>query len=115
MRRFWSGGWREAESNPERIDMVACLDRGRRVRSLGHLPLRVLTASGFALPSSGFGDAGLQLQAIWQELQSRLASLSNQSRHIILAGSGHFVQRDQPEAVAEAIRELVDGLRQQQR
>ncbi|MDH3404361.1 MAG: alpha/beta hydrolase [Acidobacteriota bacterium] len=43
----------------------------------------------------------------WLGLQSDLASLSPRSRSRIVESSGHFIQRDRPAEVADAIREIL--------
>ncbi|MGZ5846084.1 MAG: alpha/beta fold hydrolase, partial [Ramlibacter sp.] len=111
MRAFWSGGWRAPASNPEGIDLPACRDAAHAVKSLGDLPLRVLTASGFTLPSAAFGRAAARLQTIWDNLQAQLAALSADSHRQVLAGTGHFVQNERPEAIVQAIREVVASAR----
>lgn len=112
MRAFWSGRWRDPDNNPEGIDLPSCQRAARAITSLGSLPIRVLTASGFTLPDAPFGAAGPALQAAWNGLHARLASLSSNSLHHALPDSGHFVQTDQPDVVIESVRELVTGFRE---
>jgi pimeloyl-ACP methyl ester carboxylesterase len=111
MRRFWSGGWREAAGNEEGIDMVACLEAGRRVRSLGSLPVRILTASTWTWPPRLPPAVGQRLQQAWDSLQSSFEALSANTRREQLAQCGHFVQQDRPQAVVEMVRELVQQVR----
>jgi pimeloyl-ACP methyl ester carboxylesterase len=42
----------------------------------------------------------------WTELQKDLASRSSHGQFQLAATSGHFIQRDQPELVIQAIREV---------
>lgn len=111
MRRFWSGGWREPASNDEGIDMVACLEAGRRIRSLGSLPVRILVASTWIWPPRLPPAVGQQLQQVWETLQGSFEALSTDTRRFQLAQCGHFVQQDRPQAVAEVVRELVQQVR----
>ena len=111
MRAFWLAGWRDPANNPEAIDLQACQRAGRAIADLGALPLRVLTASGFTIPAAPFGAAGPRLQAAWTGLHARLALLSRDASREVLADSGHFVQTDRPDAVADVVRELVAGIR----
>ena len=62
-------------------------------RPLGSIPLTVITA-GRPLPG-------------WLPMQQELAALSADSRHITAGGSGHAVHLDDPELVADAIRDMV--------
>jgi pimeloyl-ACP methyl ester carboxylesterase len=50
-------------------------------------------------------------EAAWREGQRRLAALLPDARHRIAAESDHYVQIAQPVLVTEAIRALVDGVR----
>jgi pimeloyl-ACP methyl ester carboxylesterase len=45
---------------------------------------------------------------IWKELQQDLANRSTQGEFRLAGKSGHFIQRDQPELVIEAIRDMVN-------
>jgi pimeloyl-ACP methyl ester carboxylesterase len=44
-------------------------------------------------------------------LQGELAVLSTDSRHITASRAGHYIHLDEPELVAEAIRDLVSRCR----
>jgi pimeloyl-ACP methyl ester carboxylesterase len=45
----------------------------------------------------------------WLGLQEELANLSPRSRSQIVESSGHFIQRDRPQVVVDAIKELLDA------
>jgi pimeloyl-ACP methyl ester carboxylesterase len=47
----------------------------------------------------------------WDELQRELASCSTRGTRRTVAGAGHYIQIESPEAVVDAVRELVDGQR----
>jgi hypothetical protein len=49
-------------------------------------------------------------ERIWQQLQAELALLVPNARHLIVRDSGHLIQQEQPEAVIDAIRQVVDGV-----
>jgi len=66
-------------------------------RSLGSLPLTVLTAS--PRPWRGW--------PVWAQLQDELAALSSDSVHIKAERAGHDIQRDDPELVIQVIRDLL--------
>jgi pimeloyl-ACP methyl ester carboxylesterase len=85
--------------------------------SLGDVPLIVLTADQSmdtaALQAMGY-NAQIDLagiQQIWLELQNELAALSTNSEHIIVQGSSHTIQLDQPKAVLDAILKVVEMAR----
>ena len=66
------------------------------------VPVRVLTATG--------GREGLpRLERAWAEAQADLARLSPWAEQEICERCGHYVQRDDPKRVIDAIRELVEG------
>jgi pimeloyl-ACP methyl ester carboxylesterase len=67
--------------------------------SLGAAPLVVLTA--------GSNDSD-----IWRRLQRDLLTRSSNSRHLIVEGSGHYIQADAPAVVIESILEVVRRARQ---
>ena len=47
---------------------------------------------------------------IWQDLQRDLANLSSNSVYSVVESSGHFIQRDQPEVVVDAICRGLDSV-----
>lgn len=74
--------------------------RGRR--SYGAMPLVVLTA--------GDGHAGpdqARIAAVWAGLHDEVAARSRRGLRRTVAGSGHLMMRDRPDAVAAAIAEVV--------
>lgn len=81
---------------------------------LGDLPLIVLTAGiGYVSDPDSFTDDQLletlqEADRIWLELQEELAGLSTNSTHIILEDSGHIIQKDRPDAIIDAIREMLE-------
>ena len=48
---------------------------------------------------------------VWSALQADLLGLSDNSRHIIAANSGHGIQFDEPEVVLSAMRDILDNAR----
>ena len=68
------------------------------------IPLFVLTA--------GIVDVSKRFAEIHRDNQKRLAKLSPNSRHVISADSGHFIQYDDPEAVIEAVWQVVETLQE---
>jgi pimeloyl-ACP methyl ester carboxylesterase len=68
------------------------------IRSLGDMPLIVLTASG---PSPER-----------RHHQDQVAALSSRGQHLIAARSGHWVQLDQPELVVQVVRQCLTAGRE---
>ena len=75
----------------------------------GERPLVVLTA-GRALepaPPSLSEETVTRAREVWSRLQTELAQLSDDSRHRVVEDAGHYIQFDSPDAVVEAVREVL--------
>ena len=82
----------------------------RAVRNLGNIPLIVLTAGKRFDPPSDEEEARKLETYVYTRInrdQPRLAALSMRGRQIILANSGHGIPFEAPEAVVNAVREVV--------
>ena len=89
--------------------------------SLGDLPLIVLSAGAIydAVPESiitsmGGPDVLAQVIQVHDELQQELVGLSTQGKLVIAQKSGHEIHWSQPDLVIDAIREIVEKVRDQQ-
>jgi pimeloyl-ACP methyl ester carboxylesterase len=71
----------------------------RDLRGLGNLPLAVVSRDT------------KKSDAAWERMQTDLAGLSSNSRHVIAEESGHAVMWDRPDVVIAAIREVVEKTR----
>ena len=69
------------------------------------VPLVVLTAG-----KSSFIESQ-EMREQWLTFQRDLAAMSSRATHIIVKGGGHFVQKDKPDTVIEAIRHVVEQVR----
>lgn len=101
-----------AYPNLERIDTEAssCEMREAAITSpLQPMPLIVLTHGQPWDWGPDFDAAALE--ALWPPLQEDLASLVLDARLVIAEESGHFIQLQQPDLVIEAIRQVVDAVR----
>ena len=47
----------------------------------------------------------------WSDFQSDIASLSNKSKKIIVKDSGHYIQLEKPQIVADAIKEIINEVK----
>jgi pimeloyl-ACP methyl ester carboxylesterase len=104
--------YRELES----IDFGAASERMEQEaarRPLFGLPLFVLSrAKPVALPPNvpaGFSQAGFE--AAWREGQDELAALLPDAHHVIAAESDHYIQIEQPDLVIDAVRAVVEAVR----
>jgi pimeloyl-ACP methyl ester carboxylesterase len=79
--------------------------------SLGDMPLVVLSVPkqhrSDDLPAE-FRDA---LDKIWVDLQEEWALISTRSTQILVYESSHFIQKDQPDQVIDAIKQVVEDVR----
>ena len=71
----------------------------RAAGSLGDMPLVVLVSGEGAQNPNGL------------DAQQAQADLSTNSRLSIVEASGHNIQREQPEVVGDAVRDVVDAVR----
>lgn len=69
----------------------------RAAGTVGDIPLVVLSH-----------DPGKDTNDVWSALQKDLVHLSTNSSQTIAAGSGHQIQRDRPDVVIAAIRNVVE-------
>ncbi|TLU73718.1 alpha/beta fold hydrolase [Lichenicoccus roseus] len=82
------------------------------LRALGDLPLIVLTAEHHPAPVGGFTQLEqARFWQTWKQGHDRLAQLSSAGISIVVSGSGHFIQNDKPDAVAQAVRDVVSAAR----
>jgi pimeloyl-ACP methyl ester carboxylesterase len=83
--------------------------RAAEITTLGEVPLVVLSR-GLRDPLPTLSQVeNQQYEQAWQSMQSELVSLSSNSRQIIAAKSGHYIQLQQPGLVSGAIQEVVEA------
>jgi pimeloyl-ACP methyl ester carboxylesterase len=112
---FLRKGWAFVEdpNSPEPIDIATTLAQVRAVKSLGAIPLIVLSQTDPAKMWSDLPpEVAANLVKVWLDLQKVHASLSSDSSLILAEHSGHFIQQDEPQVVIDAILKLVDKARQ---
>jgi pimeloyl-ACP methyl ester carboxylesterase len=109
MRSFWQGSWKRTDSTREHLNLTGALDKDRMgAGSFGDLPIRVLSAASFlCAPNIADEKTRRALQSQWDRLQRDFHELSSATKAVYLEQSGHFVQRDQPAAIANAALELI--------
>jgi pimeloyl-ACP methyl ester carboxylesterase len=107
----------------ERIDVDRSFDEIRRAPRLHPLPLVVLSAdrpwgpqipsmiASGALPADVPPNFGYITDAAQKRAQEKLARLVPNAKHITNTKSGHEIQKEQPQLVVDAIREVVDAVR----
>jgi pimeloyl-ACP methyl ester carboxylesterase len=101
-------------SNPEGIDFAASTAQVRAERTRRGpltIPLIVVSAGQYEFPTDTPAQARSQVRHVLQALQADLVHVSEQGKQVIAAQSYHDVQRDQPELVVAAVREVVEAAR----
>ena len=79
--------------------------------SFDHKPLIVLTR-GNAQGNPGFtAEQSVAIDRAWKAGHDRLAALSTRGSNIMVPGSGHYIQYDQPQAVIDAVKRAVTEIR----
>jgi len=82
--------------------------------SLGDLPLVVLSRD----PDRPSADLPRELAKptsdAWEKMQGELAHLSTRGVQTVVKNSGHYIQIDQPEVVAETVHNVVNQARAEQ-
>jgi pimeloyl-ACP methyl ester carboxylesterase len=94
------GEWFDFRRNTEEMHVLPNLE-GR--------PLVVLTRDpGLKVPDGAVPVQWEELtEPVWQELQTELARLSQNSRHVVVPHAGHNIQFEQPQVVADAILDVL--------
>ena len=91
--------------NSEFLDHIASEQQVRDARRTVDFPLVVLTRGLPDKPDPVWPSA--DLQRVEQELQREFLKLSPKSSLVIAENSGHWIQKDQPELVIDAIRKVI--------
>ena len=84
----------------------------RKERPLPSMPLIVVTHT--QPPDAATLLPGLSVEAserLWGEQQTDLTTLLRNSRQIFAKESGHYIQRDQPDLVIDAIADVIEAVR----
>ena len=107
--REWLG---QPHHDIQGIDWTTSMDQAGSVKSLGAIPLIVLTALP---PDHDWGnvpaDVMARIDELDQAMQKELTNLSTNSRQIIASTSQHVIHHSKPEEVIAAILELVEMAR----
>lgn len=84
--------------------------QARAESPLHPMPLFILSHGiPFGEPFPGWPSE--EMEAIMSQLQEDTASLLPDAKHVIATESGHNIHQDQPELVIDAIRDVVDAVR----
>lgn len=87
---------------------------GRGAQPLGGKPLVILTAGNSQSP--GLTPEELEaVHRVWVTMHDEMATLSSRGVNRIVEGSGHYIHQEKPQAVIDAVVEVVDAVRKGQR
>ncbi|MDQ6654166.1 MAG: alpha/beta fold hydrolase [Acidobacteriota bacterium] len=99
-------------TSAEKIDFKESFEQARKANWHADIPLVVLTAANSGPRGEGpLASLAPKLEQIRQELQQDLVHRSAMGKQIIATRSGHFIQRDEPDLVVNATREVIDATR----
>lgn len=98
----------------EKIDLKESTEQIRNANWHANIPLVVLTAANAQPdPPGPLAFLAPKWEQIRQELQQDLVHRSTMGKQVIATRSGHFIHRDEPQLVVNAIREVIDATRNQ--
>jgi hypothetical protein len=87
--------------------------QARHASGLGDKPLVILTA-GLPPPNPPNLLEARRLRAMqddWIQIQGQLKRLSTAARQVVLPDSHHCIQCDRPDAIVDAVRDVVESVR----
>lgn len=119
LRAITGPGWYEAEHSQsvnyfsaDRELSVSHAQERLASRSFGDLPMVVLSAGHFPNPGWRTPEENRTYQARWLQGHKDLAARSSRGRLEIVPSAGHFIQKDEPDAVIKAIFGVLEEARQ---
>ena len=96
-----------APARSDALDLAALSDALHANRWHSTIPLVVLTHGRMPGASAGREAQTDGLERAWLDLQRELATRSPAATHVIAARSGHYIHRDEPSLVIDAVRQVV--------
>jgi pimeloyl-ACP methyl ester carboxylesterase len=79
------------------------------IESFGDIPLVVI---GSGKPNPAFGAAAEEFQQFWIEQSRALAAKSTNGTFVLAQESSHYLHEDAPDVVLDAIRQMVERVRE---
>ena len=110
----YRAGYTEWEADPsgnaEGLHLIESAVEADAARDFGTIPLIVLAADGDEGEGSDLDPAlAARFETIWTELQEELATRSTAGRFELVANSTHDMPFDRPDAIVDAIEEILAG------
>jgi len=80
-----------------------------KITSFGNIPLYVVSATDTSRFDTFIKNQKLKVEMViaWDRMQKSLLSLSPDSKQILVANSGHYINQDQPGVIEEAVKEML--------
>ena len=92
----------------------SCTQLRESENKLGNKPLTVITAGDETdLKKAGSQEWVDQFISAWCDLQKDLATKSTRGKRVVAEKSGHMIIFEQPEIIVDAVREMVEQIRQE--
>jgi len=100
----------DPNGNAEGLDLIESAAEVDAARDFGTIPLIVLAADGDEGEGSDLDPAlAARFETIWRDLQEELATRSSAGRFELVANSTHDMPNDRPDAIVDAIEEILAG------
>jgi pimeloyl-ACP methyl ester carboxylesterase len=109
-------GFRDGPDAPvmgEWFDFPRNSELMRNLQGLGDKPLIVLTRDPKTIAPGGLVPPQWEelTGPVWQQLQTQLATLSTNSKHIVVDHASHNIQLEQPQVVVNAILDVIQQVK----
>jgi len=92
--------------DPERLDTFGAFEAVQAIRSLGDLPMTIITAAHREDPALAPAELA-RLDAAWAEGVQRWAALSLSATVVVVEDAGHHIEVDQPALVIDQVLNLL--------
>jgi pimeloyl-ACP methyl ester carboxylesterase len=100
--------WQAAIASERQAVAYASADQTRATRKhYGDMPIIVLTHSPYPKAQDETQDERNQRTLLWESLHLDVAAMSSRGVNEIVPNSGHYIQYDQPQAVIDAVKQVV--------
>jgi pimeloyl-ACP methyl ester carboxylesterase len=96
--------------NSEGLDFATSADQVRAVKSLGSIPLTVLTRHPLAALPGLQPEVVGKLEQDWTAMQAELAGLSTASVQRFAAHAGHDIPSEEPDLIISAIADMLSKI-----
>ena len=106
-QRTSPGYWRAVRSEAAATNSASSDEVAAARRSLGDMPLIVLTRGKDALRPGETAETAQARQELWRAMHDEIAALSTRGERRTVEGTGHMIPTERPEAVIAAIEDVL--------